>query len=814
MSLFYLNVRILNRSKQSAVAAAAYRSGEKLYSERDMETKNYRTREVSPESFIMAPDGAPEWANDREKLWNEVEKKEKHIRSQLAREIKIALPIELSDDLQRKLLTGYVQKNFVDKGMVADVSIHRDKKNNPHAHIMLTMRPFLENGQWGNKKKKVYDRDKNGNYILDKKGKPRYKTYFLTDWDKKDNVLIWRKDWANAVNRYYEREGVNEYISEKSYKEQGLDKFPKHRLTLEDYRLEKKLEEKAKREGDKFTPNSYFAQLNQKIDLLNKAIELRKQKVVELNEYKKAIQKDHDELNKIRNISSLSSEDQDAVRAVGQHMKQFVDLETAERNMENMRHFKINVEKKYYAAVGLDNFLARVKKDYVKNPQLIRGYGFDPANYESDRKMTQREKDQVIDDYLKLKNSFDHEWKQGEKALEVQKQFTEKEFAYLYPEINNKLSMTFSDNLNRDYAVKIKADYVKQFRENGTLVSEIPEFKPGNQKLQKEYADLGNIKQRLQQNRADLTVLKRTINKRMNEYSDLVKNHYDKEKVKRSSISYLTVYNQFEDKKKERADLNNAMNRLVTSIYPREDQIAVNDLPVNDKLDLVQMHLDGTGSNDFRGDSEVVHALNEKKNADHKAKIQHVRNQKAADWNEVRSSLNQAVYRQLSGQERQSLIDAEKILGERPTLENVQQRLQDADRRFEEISRKQYELNTSRHDFDNFNHHEFVVLKDQKGEIITEKKKLNTAIEALGKLNLANDRLDQMEKQYKAEKPSQGAQEKSQASIKGFIEQGLKAINDAFMAAQDEQDKNKRKKKRNRSEIKYRGKDNQDQPDR
>lgn len=459
MSLFYLNVRILNRSKQSAVAAAAYRSGEKLYSERDMETKKYRTREVAPESFIMVPDNAPEWVNIREKLWNEVEKIEKNINSQLAREIKVALPLEQSNNVQKELLVDFIQRNFVDKGMVADVSIHRDKKENPHAHIMLTMRPFMDNGQWGNKKKKIYLKDDNGNKILDSKGKPKYRTYSLTDWDKRNNILIWRKDWADTVNRYYEQEGLNERITEKSYVEQGLDKMPKHRLTVEEYRFEKAQKEQAEREGKTYKPKSFYAQINKKIDTLNKAIELKKQKIVELAEYRQAMG-DPDELNKIRDINNLSPDDQSAIRAIGRHMKRFVDLETAEKNMERMQHFKIALEKKYYAANGLDDFLTRAKNTYAKNHKMVRGFGISPATFESDLLPIQRERDQAIDNYLKSLNHFDRDWKQGEKVLEIQKIFVEKEFAYLYPEESDKLNKVFLGNLNRDYAVKVKADYV------------------------------------------------------------------------------------------------------------------------------------------------------------------------------------------------------------------------------------------------------------------------------------------------------------------------------------------------------------------
>ena len=98
----------------------------------------------------MLPKGAPQWMADRERLWNAVEDGERRKDAQLAREIMLALPVELSDDKQLELLRSYVQKQYVDRGMVADVAIHRDNPENPHAHVMLTMRA-LEGDDFGKK---------------------------------------------------------------------------------------------------------------------------------------------------------------------------------------------------------------------------------------------------------------------------------------------------------------------------------------------------------------------------------------------------------------------------------------------------------------------------------------------------------------------------------------------------------------------------------------------------------------------------------------------------------------------------------------
>ncbi len=141
-AIFHMSFQNISAGKgRSAIAGAAYRSGEKLFDNKEGRYYFY-DRLVMPDSFILIPKNAPEWANDRERLWNEVEKKDRKSNSRYAKEFNVALPVDLSTDEQKALLTKYVQENFVDQGMVADVSIHRDHPDNPHAHVMLTNRPF------------------------------------------------------------------------------------------------------------------------------------------------------------------------------------------------------------------------------------------------------------------------------------------------------------------------------------------------------------------------------------------------------------------------------------------------------------------------------------------------------------------------------------------------------------------------------------------------------------------------------------------------------------------------------------------------
>ena len=189
---------------------------------------------------IMLPAHAPRSFADRSILWNSVEQIEKARDSQLAREIEAALPRELSGEQQLALVRAYVKDNFVDKGMCADFAIHDKGTGNPHVHIMLTLRPLKENGQWGAKCRKAYDLDENGQRIPDGKGGWKNHREDTTDWNDKENVEIWRAAWAAYTNRALESAGRPERIDHRSYKRQGIDKIPSVHLGPAASQMEKR----------------------------------------------------------------------------------------------------------------------------------------------------------------------------------------------------------------------------------------------------------------------------------------------------------------------------------------------------------------------------------------------------------------------------------------------------------------------------------------------------------------------------------------------------------------------------------------------
>ena len=163
IAIFHCPIQIIKRSVgKSAVAAAAYRSGERLVNEWDGMTHDYTHKGGIIHTEIMLPAHAPPEFQDRSTLWNSVEQIEKASDAQLAREIEVALPVELSPAEQLALVRSFVKDNFVDAGMCADFAIHDKGTGNPHAHILLTIRPLRSDGKWGPKCRKVYDLDNQG----------------------------------------------------------------------------------------------------------------------------------------------------------------------------------------------------------------------------------------------------------------------------------------------------------------------------------------------------------------------------------------------------------------------------------------------------------------------------------------------------------------------------------------------------------------------------------------------------------------------------------------------------------------------------
>ncbi|EHL15023.1 hypothetical protein HMPREF9628_02308, partial [Peptoanaerobacter stomatis] len=241
MAIYHLSIKIISRGKgKSAVAASAYRSGEKIKNEYDGIVHDFTRKGGIAHTEILLPQNAPQEFANRSVLWNSVEKIEKSKNSQLAREIEIALPKELNREKQIELVREYVKENFVKVGMCADIALHDKNDGNPHAHILLTMRPLNEDKTWGAKSKKEYILDENGEKVKLKNGNYKTRKINTTDWNEQEKTEQWRKAWAGITNKYLEGNSIQEKVDHRSYERQGIEQIPTIHLGVSATQMEKK----------------------------------------------------------------------------------------------------------------------------------------------------------------------------------------------------------------------------------------------------------------------------------------------------------------------------------------------------------------------------------------------------------------------------------------------------------------------------------------------------------------------------------------------------------------------------------------------
>ena len=232
IALFHFHVTQIKRSAgQSAVAAAAYRSGEKLHSEYYGEDSDYTRKGGVICSEILLPPQAPPSFSDRETLWNAVEKVERGKRAQLAYSFDIALQNEFSMQENIELARHFLSEQCVSRGMVADYAIHQpDKKDggiqNPHFHVMCPIRPIEPDGKWGNKQRREYVLDEQGERIRDEAGNYVFNAVPTTDWGKPETLEFWREQWAQLCNTRFAEKGLDCRIDHRSYERQGVEQIP------------------------------------------------------------------------------------------------------------------------------------------------------------------------------------------------------------------------------------------------------------------------------------------------------------------------------------------------------------------------------------------------------------------------------------------------------------------------------------------------------------------------------------------------------------------------------------------------------------
>lgn len=199
MAIFHLSVKTLSRSSgRSSVGAAAYRSGERLVNALSGAVHDFGRKQGIGFSAVLLPSSAPGWMGNRQALWNAVEQSETRCNSRTARELVLALPVELSESEQVDLLQGFVQAQMVERGMVADVNLHDPDSHNPHAHVMLTTRAVGPDG-FGAK---------------------------VRDWNRVELVQAWREGWEAACNAALAESGSAARVDHRTLFAQGIQREP------------------------------------------------------------------------------------------------------------------------------------------------------------------------------------------------------------------------------------------------------------------------------------------------------------------------------------------------------------------------------------------------------------------------------------------------------------------------------------------------------------------------------------------------------------------------------------------------------------
>ncbi|QOX68332.1 MobQ family relaxase [Levilactobacillus brevis] len=415
MAIFHMSFSNISAGKgRSAIASAAYRSGEKLFD--NQEGRHYfYARSVMPESFILTPENAPEWASDREQLWNEVEKKDRKSNSRYAKEFNVALPVELGESEQKELLTKYVQENFVDQGMVADVAIHRDHQDNPHAHVMLTNRPFNSDGTWGIKSKKQYILDDNGNKTYTGTSKyPKSRKILMVDWDKKEKITEWRHNWAVSVNQVLEQKNIPDRISEKSFENQGIDEVPTQHEGINSKRSKRK-------------------EFNQQVK------KYRKTKAGYKNMQEKVVNRGHlDSLSK-----HFSFNEKKVVKELSHELKTYISLESLDDKRRTLFNWKNSTLIKH--AVG---------EDVTKQLLTIN-------QQESSLKKADELLNKVVDRTTKkLYPELDFEQTTAAERRELIKETNSEQTIFKGSELNERLMNIRDDLLTRQLLTFTKRPYV------------------------------------------------------------------------------------------------------------------------------------------------------------------------------------------------------------------------------------------------------------------------------------------------------------------------------------------------------------------
>lgn len=391
MAIYHCSIKIISRGKgQTAIASSAYRSGTKLLNEETGEVHDFNRKSGIVYSEILLCENAPKEYENREILWNEVQKIEKAKNAQLAREVEVALPRELTREQQIECVRNYVKENFVKEGMCADFSLHDKGDGNPHAHIMLTTRPIKDTGEWGIKERKGYALDGNGERIpllddtgeqkKDSRNRLQWKREMVqaNDWNKREKAELWRKAWADCCNAYLPQE---QQIDHRSYERQGKKQI----ATIHEGYVARKMEQERNQVSER-------CQINRDIHKLNN------EQILPLEEQITRVQGEQEltlcfiALRKAQEVVDYAKKyrlDDDILKQAR------LQIEQASENIDKV------INKAYLLSQGAKEELLEIKDSVEYTKEKIEQLLIEPQNQEFDIEQTVKELHKHYMEYMK-----------------------------------------------------------------------------------------------------------------------------------------------------------------------------------------------------------------------------------------------------------------------------------------------------------------------------------------------------------------------------------------------------------------------------
>ena len=480
----HTHVDIVSRSKgASVIAKAAYNARDKLQDEYYGKTHDYSKKTDLVFSKIFLPEHIPKEFSNREYLWNEVEKIEKSKNSQLARNLLFTLPRELNEQDRIKLISEFIEENFTSKGMIADCNIHNpqasDHEEQPHAHILLTLREMDSEGKWKPKCRKEYILDENEEKIKLKSGNYKSRKVNLNDWNEPDKAKEWRENFSKKANEYLVRNNIYKRIDPRTFEEQGREELPQIHLGTSSYQMEKKgiLTERGNQNRKIIALNLEFRKLKEELSKLTSWIgSLLGSLQVKYDEYKQEKKEEYENKAELFNLYEYISIYYDIQGEKARKLNPYASNKKIGADLRRFSKARIYLKDNNLKTIA--DLQKKISTLQSQNKKISQDIKAKTARIESLNKCF------IYADIIKDNKQVFEEW--NSKSL-----FKDSFYNSHKDEIDKyKRARAILEKITGSSAIKIK-DWKKEIQ---SLESEISKLNRQSQKIKEEYESINHIK--------------------------------------------------------------------------------------------------------------------------------------------------------------------------------------------------------------------------------------------------------------------------------------------------------------------------------